>query len=58
MMMTQKEMMLIVQSLAEIGELCVVPQYRNKGIAKFMLNYIKESANALHRSCKVVCYCR
>jgi len=31
---------------AEIGELCVVPQYRNRGIAEFMLNYIKESASA------------
>jgi len=31
---------------AEIGELCVVPQYRNKGIADFMLNYIKETANS------------
>ncbi|WP_136604835.1 GNAT family N-acetyltransferase [Paenibacillus dokdonensis] len=31
---------------AEIGELCVVPQYRNKGIAEFMLNYIKDSASA------------
>ncbi|GIP27232.1 hypothetical protein J23TS9_23620 [Paenibacillus sp. J23TS9] len=30
---------------AEIGELCVVPQYRNKGIAEFMLNYIKDSAS-------------
>ncbi|WP_054955583.1 GNAT family N-acetyltransferase [Paenibacillus dakarensis] len=30
---------------AEIGELCVVPKYRNKGIAEFMLNYIKEAAN-------------
>lgn len=30
---------------AEIGELCVLPQYRNKGIAEFMLNYIKETAN-------------
>nr|WP_285860152.1 MULTISPECIES: GNAT family N-acetyltransferase [Paenibacillus] len=30
---------------AEIGELCVVPQYRNKGIAEFMINYIKESAS-------------
>ncbi|WMT39614.1 GNAT family N-acetyltransferase [Paenibacillus sp. D2_2] len=31
---------------AEIGELCVIPKYRNKGIAEFMLNYIKESASA------------
>lgn len=31
---------------AEIGEVCVVPQYRNKGIADFMLNYIKETANS------------
>lgn len=31
---------------AEIGELCVVPGYRNKGIAEFMLNYIKESADS------------
>ncbi|SDE65545.1 Ribosomal protein S18 acetylase RimI [Fontibacillus panacisegetis] len=30
---------------AEIGELCIVPQYRNKGIAEFMLNYIKKSAS-------------
>ena len=30
----------------EIGELCVVPQYRHKGIAEFMLNYIKQSASA------------
>ncbi|TCZ69295.1 GNAT family N-acetyltransferase [Paenibacillus albiflavus] len=30
---------------AEIGELCVVPHYRNKGIAEFMLNHIKEAAN-------------
>jgi ribosomal protein S18 acetylase RimI-like enzyme len=31
---------------AEIGELCVIPEYRNRGIAEFMLNYIKESASA------------
>ncbi|MFC7681748.1 GNAT family N-acetyltransferase [Paenibacillus sp. GCM10028914] len=31
---------------AEIGELCVVPQYRNKGIAEFMINNIKDAANS------------
>lgn len=30
---------------AEIGELCVVPEYRNRGIAEFMLNYVKVAAN-------------
>ncbi|MCR8642003.1 GNAT family N-acetyltransferase [Paenibacillus sp. N1-5-1-14] len=30
---------------AEIGEISVVPEHRNKGIANFMLNYIKEEAN-------------
>lgn len=30
---------------AEIGDLCVDPQYRNKGIAEFMLAYIKQSAS-------------
>ncbi|WP_160042655.1 GNAT family N-acetyltransferase [Paenibacillus sp. USDA918EY] len=32
-------------AFAEIGEICVAPQYRNKRIADFMLNYIKETAN-------------
>lgn len=31
---------------AEIGEICVLPKYRNKGIAAFMLHHIKQSASA------------
>ena len=31
---------------AEVGELCVIPQYRNKGIAEYMLTNIKQSASA------------
>lgn len=38
---------------AEIGELCVIPKYRHRGIAEFMINYIKQSASTYTEAIKL-----